>query len=80
MHNFKFPKHQFTGNFLLVGHNHHATNIIPENFGKKDPSKFDVVNAYKIDGIPTWFIIDGKGNIRFKSVGFSDSDDGVVKE
>ncbi len=55
-------------------------NVLYDTKNKQDPSKFDVVDAYKVDGIPTKFIIDGDGNIRFKAVGFSGSDDGVVKE
>lgn len=55
-------------------------NILYDTKNVKDPSKFDVVSAYKVEGIPTKFIIDGEGNIRFKAVGFSGSDDGVVKE
>lgn len=55
-------------------------NVLYDTKNAKDPSKFDVVSAYKVDGIPTKFIIDGSGNIRFKAVGFSGSDDGVVKE
>lgn len=55
-------------------------NVLYDTKNVKDPSKFDVVSAYKVDGIPTKFVIDGDGNIRFKAVGFSGSDDGVVKE
>ncbi|WP_175635631.1 TlpA family protein disulfide reductase [Pedobacter ghigonis] len=55
-------------------------NVLYDTKNAKDPSKFDVVSAYKVDGIPTKFIIDADGNIRFKAVGFSGSDDGVVKE
>ncbi|RZL34713.1 MAG: TlpA family protein disulfide reductase [Pedobacter sp.] len=55
-------------------------NVLYDTKNAKDPSKFDIVSAYKVDGIPTKFVIDGEGNIRFKAVGFSGSDDGVVKE
>jgi peroxiredoxin len=55
-------------------------NVLYDTKNAKDPSKFDVVSAYKVDGIPTKFVIDGEGNIRFKAVGFSGSDDAVVKE
>ncbi|WP_431292370.1 TlpA family protein disulfide reductase [Pedobacter sp. P26] len=55
-------------------------NVLYDTKNAKDPSKFDVVSAYRVDGIPTKFVIDGDGNIRFKAVGFSGSDDGVVKE
>ncbi|MBK8494199.1 MAG: redoxin domain-containing protein [Chitinophagaceae bacterium] len=39
-----------------------------------------VVADFKVSGIPTKFIIDKTGNIRFKSVGFGGNDDGLVDE
>jgi peroxiredoxin len=39
-----------------------------------------VIESYKVDGIPTKFIIDKNGNIRFKSVGFDGSADKLVDE
>ncbi len=42
--------------------------------------KDEVVAKFKVDGIPTKFIIDKEGKIRFKSVGFSGSADKLVME
>lgn len=42
--------------------------------------KNEVVSAFKVSGIPTKFIIDGNGNIRFKSVGFSGNTNEMVEE
>lgn len=39
-----------------------------------------VIEQYKVSGIPTKFIIDAEGNIRFKSVGFEGSEDKLVEE
>jgi len=39
-----------------------------------------IVEAFKVDGIPTKFVIDTKNNIRFKSVGFGGTTDGLVNE
>lgn len=39
-----------------------------------------VVADFKVSGIPTKFIIDKNGNIRFKSVGFSGNDDALIDE
>ena len=39
-----------------------------------------VVESYKVEGIPTKFVIDGNGNIRFKFTGFSGGDDAAVEE
>ena len=39
-----------------------------------------VVSAYGVNGIPTKFVIDKNGNIRFKYVGYSGSSDKVADE
>ena len=40
----------------------------------------EVVTKYQVEGIPTKFVLDRSGNIRFKSVGYSGSEDGLVTE
>ena len=39
-----------------------------------------MVADYKVNGIPTKFILDKEGKIRFKSVGFGGNDDALVEE
>ncbi len=39
-----------------------------------------VVSDFKVSGIPTKFVIDKTGNIRFKSVGFGGNDDALIDE
>jgi thiol-disulfide isomerase/thioredoxin len=39
-----------------------------------------VIEAYKVEGIPTKFIIDKNGKIRFQSIGFDGSLDKLVEE
>jgi peroxiredoxin len=39
-----------------------------------------VVNAFKVRGIPTKFIVDKNGRIRFTKIGFDGNDDKTVKE
>jgi thiol-disulfide isomerase/thioredoxin len=39
-----------------------------------------VITSYKVSGIPTKFIIDKNGNIRFKSVGYNGDPDAMVEE
>ncbi len=39
-----------------------------------------VVADFKVSGIPTKFIIDKTGNIRFKSIGFGGNDDALIDE
>ena len=43
-------------------------------------NKDEVVSAFGVTGIPTKFILDKEGNIRFKSVGFNGIDDALVFE
>jgi hypothetical protein len=40
----------------------------------------EVIEKYKVSGIPTKFIIDKNMNIRFMSVGYSGSEDQLVEE
>ena len=42
--------------------------------------KNEVIEKYKVSGIPTKFIVDKNKNIRFMSVGYSGSEDQLVKE
>lgn len=51
-------------------------------FDLKDPvsKKNEVVASYGAKGIPAKYIVDKEGNIRFKLVGFSGSDEQAVNE
>jgi thiol-disulfide isomerase/thioredoxin len=42
--------------------------------------KNEVIEKYKVSGIPTKFILDKDNNIRFMSVGYSGSEDQLVEE
>ena len=46
----------------------------------KITKKNEAVSAFGAKGIPAKFVIDGKGNIRFKIIGFSGSDDAAIME
>jgi thiol-disulfide isomerase/thioredoxin len=50
------------------------------NFHVLLDSDSKVVEKFKVDGIPTKFIVDKNGKIRFKSVGFSGSDEQLIDE
>ena len=47
---------------------------------KKETEEFAVVSDFKVEGIPTKFVIDRKSNIRFKSVGYMGNPDALVNE
>ena len=53
--------------------NNYTFNVVMDNDNK-------AVADYKVDGIPTKFVVDKNGMIRFKSVGFNGSDDALVSE
>ncbi|QES89005.1 TlpA disulfide reductase family protein [Rhizosphaericola mali] len=46
----------------------------------KKTGKNDVVSSYGVNGIPAKFVIDPKGNIRFKLKGFDGSNEAAVEE
>ena len=39
-----------------------------------------VINSFGVTGIPTKYILDRNGKIRFKTIGFEGSDDGLMEE
>ncbi len=53
-------------------------NNYPFHVLMDDESK--VVADFKVSGIPTKFVIDKAGNIRFKSVGFGGNDEALIDE
>ena len=58
---------------ILWRKNSYTFNVLMDNEDK-------VVKNFGVEGIPTKFIIDGNGHIRFKSVGFSGNDEELVTE
>ena len=60
-----------------------AQNFIKENnypFHVLMDEENRVITDYKVTGIPTKFIIDGGGNIRFRSVGYGGNPDQLIEE
>ena len=57
----------------FITQNKYTFHVLLDNDNK-------VIESYKVSGIPTKFIIDKTGNIRFKAVGFDGSDDKLVSE
>jgi len=58
---------------LFIEKNKYPFNVLLDTKNK-------VVSDFMVNGIPTKFIIDKKGNIRFESVGFSGNTDQMVAE
>ena len=58
---------------MFIQQNHYPFNVLIDKDNK-------VVADYMVSGIPTKFVIDNKGNIRFESIGFSGNTDQMVEE
>lgn len=62
----------------FIAKNKYSFNVL---YDEKDTSDaYKVVSAYKVDGIPTKFILDKTGKIRFKSLGGDSNIDKLVSE
>jgi thiol-disulfide isomerase/thioredoxin len=62
----------------FITKNKYSFNVL---YDEKDASDaFKVVTSYKVNGIPTKFILDKTGKIRFKSVGGDSNVDKLVNE
>lgn len=57
----------------FIASNKYTFHVLMDNEDK-------VVADFKVGGIPTKFVIDKNGNIRFKSIGFNGSDDKLMNE
>jgi peroxiredoxin len=57
----------------FIAKNNYDFHVLMDNDSK-------VVEQFKVEGIPTKFVIDKNGIIRFKEVGFDGSDDKLITE
>jgi len=69
----------FDGVKKFIADNKYTFHVLLDEKGD-DGRQAKVVSSYKVDGIPTKFIIDKSGNIRFKYVGYTGSSDKVLDE
>ena len=63
----------------FIADNKYTFHVIMDEKGT-DGRQSKVVSAFEVTGIPTKFIIDKNGNIRFKYVGYSGTPEAVVDE
>ena len=57
----------------FISSNKYSFHVLMDNDNK-------VVEQFKVEGIPTKFVLDKNGIIRFKAVGFDGSDDKLINE
>ncbi|HEU4901976.1 MAG TPA: TlpA disulfide reductase family protein, partial [Flavisolibacter sp.] len=64
----------------FIAKNNYPFTVLYDEARAKEGNDFVVIEKYGVEGIPTKFVIDRNNNIRFKSVGYSGSADGLVNE
>ena len=64
----------------FIAQHSYSFNVLYDKLKPDADNDFMVVDDYKVQGIPTKFIIDKNGTIRFKAVGFSGNDDELIGE
>ena len=57
----------------FINNNKYTFNVLMDNESK-------VVSSYGVTGIPTKFVVDKSGKIRFKAMGFSGNSDALAEE
>ncbi|RYY06048.1 MAG: TlpA family protein disulfide reductase, partial [Sphingobacteriaceae bacterium] len=72
-------KNYLAGVKKFITDNHYSFDVLMDEKGEDDRQS-KVVSLFKVEGIPTKFILDKDGNIRFKHVGFSGSAEGLRDE
>ena len=64
----------------FISKNKYTFTVLYDKAKEETGNDFEVVKGYEVDGIPTKFVVDGNGTIRFKSVGWSGSEYSFMQE
>lgn len=64
----------------FIDKNKYSFHVLLDQPRQKDSTQFQVVSDYGVEGIPTKFIIDPQGHVRFKLLGFDGNTDNEVKK
>ncbi|GAA4737209.1 TlpA family protein disulfide reductase [Flavisolibacter ginsenosidimutans] len=64
----------------FVAQNKYSFHVLYDDAKSKEGNDFVVVENFKVEGIPTKFVIDRNNNIRFKAVGFDGTADELATE
>jgi thiol-disulfide isomerase/thioredoxin len=64
----------------FIAQNKYPFHVLYDPAKAKEGSDCVIVEQFKVDGIPTKFVIDRNNNIRFKSVGWGGNADELVNE
>jgi len=63
----------------FIANNHYTFDVLMDEKGS-DNRQSKVVSTFGVEGIPTKFVLDKNGNIRFKKVGFEGTAEGLKDE
>jgi len=64
----------------FIEKNKYTFNVLYDAPKQNNAKEFKLVSDYQVELIPTKFILDSNSNIRFKSVGYNGSVDGLIME
>lgn len=64
----------------FIAKNKYTFHVLYDDPKTKEGSEFVVVSNFKVEGIPTKFVIDRNSNIRFQSVGYNSNQEEALKE
>lgn len=78
IHTWEKEEHATDSAKSYVTRNHYPFQVLMDL--KNADGVNPVVESYKVQGIPTKFVVDGAGNIRFRFTGFSGGEDAAVEE
>lgn len=72
-------KNYLAGVEKFITDNHYSFDVLMDETGE-DGRQSKVVTTFGVDGIPTKFVLDKNGNIRFKKVGFEGNTESIKDE
>lgn len=74
------PGQRYKQVYEFISNNKYTFKILLDQIKTDDSTKYRVLNDYKVNAIPTQFVIDPKGHIRFEKLGFSGSTPAEIRE
>ncbi|MGB3774364.1 MAG: TlpA disulfide reductase family protein, partial [Leeuwenhoekiella sp.] len=64
----------------FIKENKYSFNVLMDTPVEEGSNQYTVVSDYKVDGIPTKFVLGPDGRIKFKAVGFDGNTEGLAQE
>jgi thiol-disulfide isomerase/thioredoxin len=64
----------------LMADNNYSFHVVLDDPTTKEKQAYKTVSAYEVTGIPTKFVLDKTGKIRFKAVGFDGNSEKLAEE